>query len=207
MLSAQAVVNAGVEAVREHGLDALSVRALAERLSVTPMALYRHVASAEALSLGVVEAVLLQVPAVESTGTWEARANAWAHAARTVLAEHPGVARFVLTHWFGSAAALDHVEALLTAAETAELRGFAGVAAVNAVFTFVLMRVEAEQAIRGAGVIKRQLASDPKGERGRWPRLKANRSEYTVARLDLHFDYGLDALLTGIRSHKQHEHT
>jgi hypothetical protein len=71
------------------------------------------------------------------------------------------------------------------------------VAAVNAVFTYVLMRAEAEESIRQAKVVERRL---PRGARSdaRWPRLKANASEYEVARLDVHFAYGLDVILLGI---------
>jgi AcrR family transcriptional regulator len=196
MASAAEVIEAGVAAVRERGLSELSLRALAQRIGVTPMALYNHVESAAALQRAVVDAVLAQVPPVQREGAWESRARDWVLGARGVLAQHPGVARHLLTHWFEIPAALDWVEALLSAAESHGWRGFDAVAAVNALFTFVLMRVEAEEAIRGAGAVRRRLAIDR--DSARWRRLKANAREYEVARFDLHFDYGLDALLRGL---------
>jgi len=194
VLSFQAVINAGVDSVREHGLDGLGVRALAERLGVTPMALYRHVDTAAALESAVIEQVLAGVPPISGVETWDRGVRVWAAGARARLAAHPGVARHVLTRWFRLPQVLDWIEALLAASERSSMTGSAGVAAVNAVFTFVLMRVEAEDAIRNAGVLRRKLPRDKR----RWPRLYANVAEYEVAQLDRHFEFGLDAILRGI---------
>ena len=46
----------------EEGLEALTMTALAERLGVTPMALYRHVANKADLLDGVVEVLLTEFP-------------------------------------------------------------------------------------------------------------------------------------------------
>lgn len=56
-LSRALVVAAGVNLVRAQGLRQLSMRALAERLGVTPMAVYKHVANREELALRVVTEV------------------------------------------------------------------------------------------------------------------------------------------------------
>jgi hypothetical protein len=103
----------------------------------------------------------------------------------------------VLTHWFRLPRVLDWLESLLAAASRSGMVGLPAVAAVNAVFTYVLMRAEAEESIRKAKVVERRL---PRGARSdaRWPRLKANAPEYEVAKLDVHFAYGLDVILLGI---------
>jgi AcrR family transcriptional regulator len=197
VLSPESVVRAGVESVQQGGLSSLGIRALAQRLGVTPMALYRHVDTAEALERAVVDAVLEGVPAVVRNAEFICAARAWAEGARPVLAAHPGVARHVLTNWFRLPRVLDWIEALLAAAERTCMTGPFAVAAVNAVFTYVLMRVEAEDAVRAAGVIRRKLPKDAKSE-ARWPRLMANTTEYEVARLDRHFAFGLETLLRGM---------
>jgi AcrR family transcriptional regulator len=51
------VVTAAVELIREQGLRQLSMRTLAERLGATPMAVYKHVESRDALALLAVEAI------------------------------------------------------------------------------------------------------------------------------------------------------
>jgi AcrR family transcriptional regulator len=197
MLSSESVVQAGVECVRHGGLASLGIRSLAERLGVTPMALYRHVETARALESAVIDEVLSKVPAVPKDAPWPRSARTWAEGTRPVLAAHPGVARHVLTHWFRLSRVLDWIEGLLAAAERGSMTGPFAVASVNAVFTYVLMRVEAEEAVRAAGVIRRQLPGGAKSE-ARWPHLKANAREYEVARLDRHFAFGLDTLLLGI---------
>ncbi|RKH13547.1 TetR/AcrR family transcriptional regulator [Corallococcus sp. CA053C] len=57
-LSRDLVVEAAVVLVREQGLRQLSMRTLAERLGVTPMAVYKHVEHRDALVLLSVEAIL-----------------------------------------------------------------------------------------------------------------------------------------------------
>jgi AcrR family transcriptional regulator len=204
VLSSKTVIAAGVESLRRQGLEALGIRPLAERLGVTPMALYRHVATAQALSDAVVDEVLSQVPVVAAEGDFEATARTWARGARAVLTSFHGVARHILTHWFELPRALDWIEGLLAAAERDGMRGREGVAAVNSVFTYVLMRAELEQGVRQARVVHRKLPRGRKHE-GRWPRIRANASEYETAHFDVYFEYGLDALLAGIAAVHERE--
>jgi AcrR family transcriptional regulator len=201
MLSSEVVIQAGVDSVRQLGFSSLGIRPLAERLGVTPMALYRHVPTAAALQELVVDRVLAGVPPVPPSGPWTDSARAWATAAHEPLAAYPGIARHVLTRWFSLPHALDWVEGLLGAAERSGMTGTTAVAAANAIFTFVLMRVEAEESIVHAGAVRRKV---PRGRKAvRWPRIQANASEYEIARFDFHFSYGLEALLLGIeRRHR-----
>ena len=197
MLSPEAVIAAGLALVRETGLTGLGVRALAERVGVTPMALYRHVDGAEELERKVIDAILAAIEPAPASTPFRDAALAWAASARAVLGIHPGVAEHVLTHWFELPRVLDMLEGLLAAAEVSGMEGPLAVAAANAVFTFVLMRVTAETAVRRAGVVRRKL---PRGasSMARWPRLVENAREYEVAKLDLHFAFGLDVILRGI---------
>jgi AcrR family transcriptional regulator len=176
-LSTETVVLAGARLARERGLDSLGIRSLAARLRVTPMALYRHLADSEALTTAVLETLLAELPLAPSGGPPLQRLRA----------------HHLLLHWFELPRALEAVESLLAAAEDLGLRGFEAVAAANAVFTFVLMRVELEEALRAGNVMNRKLPA----LRG-LPRLSKNAAEYRVARIDAHFDYGLDLLLKGL---------
>ncbi|TNV61323.1 TetR family transcriptional regulator [Corallococcus exiguus] len=60
-LSRDTVVRTAVALVREQGLRQLSMRTLAERLQVTPMAIYKHVANRDALVLLCAETILQTV--------------------------------------------------------------------------------------------------------------------------------------------------
>ncbi|HEY2029784.1 MAG TPA: helix-turn-helix domain-containing protein [Myxococcales bacterium] len=192
-LSAEKVVEGGVRLARDKGLSSVGVRALAAELGVTPMALYRHVASGEALSDAVVQALLRDLPLVGVNGAPLGRLRAWAVSAREVLRSCPGLAHHLLLHWFELPRTLQVVESMLAAAEDLGLTGFSAVAAGNAVFTYVLMRVELEEALREGNVLQRRLPA----LRG-LPRLARNAAEYRVARIDAHFEFGLTLLLEGL---------
>ena len=191
------IVAAAVELVQRQGLPALSLRAVAARLGVTPMALYRHLPHGEALSAAVIAALAAALPEVPRKGPVRARLQRFAHALRTTLAAAPGFSHYLLLHWFELPDALERIEQLLAAAGELGLEGFEAVAAANAVFTFVLMRVQLEEALRGAGALRRTLSGLQK-TRTRLRRLEAHAREYETARTDAHFDYGLKLILDGI---------
>lgn len=193
-LTAPGVVDAGVEIVRREGIDGLSLRAVATECGVTPMALYRHVRDAQELRDLVLQSILRELPDVPDTGRWQDRYRRWAHRARSALTPYPGVARHVLLHWTELPPVLAVVEQLLAAAPPTPAHD--AVAASNAVFTYVLLRVDAEQAfVRGHHLHRslEHLGDD-------LPLLRAHADEYATARLDEHFSYGLDALLAGLVS-------
>lgn len=61
-LSRERVVDAALALVRTRGLDALSIRAVAGQLHVSPMAVYNHVPDREGLELAMLEAVAASLP-------------------------------------------------------------------------------------------------------------------------------------------------
>lgn len=111
------------------------------------------------------------------------------------MLQAPGLSRLVLIGWFEVPALLDVVEDLLEVFRRIGRDGFELVAAANSLFSYVLSRGELEEAVRAAGV-NRALPWDDVGASR--PLLKAQRGEYEVARLDEHFDFGLELLLRGL---------
>ncbi|MGC4982558.1 MULTISPECIES: TetR/AcrR family transcriptional regulator [unclassified Streptomyces] len=91
------ILDAAVAIADEHGLDAVSMRALADRVGVTPMALYRHVKDKSALLDGMVERLLAAIASSGRAGerTWKERLTALAHAAREVAQRHPWAANLL----------------------------------------------------------------------------------------------------------------
>jgi AcrR family transcriptional regulator len=193
-LSVDVVVDAGVALVQREGLAAVSLRAVAASLGVTPMALYRHVADSESLIAAVIERIVSDLPSVVLPVASLNALRPWATEMRTALSRYPGVANHLLTHWFELPAMLAVIEDLLCAARDVGLGGFEAVAAANALFMFVLMRVEAEHAVQDAKAARRSLRLPRTG----FPLLRANRHLYEVAQFDAHFAYGLDLIIDGI---------
>ncbi|GAA1718005.1 hypothetical protein GCM10009734_22040 [Nonomuraea bangladeshensis] len=88
-ISRSAVVAAAMAVADEHGLAGLTMPAVAARLGVTTMALYRHVASKDDLLDALVEALLPPLPPEQAS--WRERLGAMAAAIRDIAARHPAV--------------------------------------------------------------------------------------------------------------------
>ncbi|WP_433413421.1 TetR/AcrR family transcriptional regulator [Microtetraspora malaysiensis] len=88
------ILDAAVAIADEHGLDAVSMRAVADRVGVTPMALYRHVSDKAALLDGMVGRLLTAFLPPEAGGDrpWSERLGTLARACREVIQRHPWAA-------------------------------------------------------------------------------------------------------------------
>ena len=81
----------------DQGLDAVTMHAVARRLQVTPMALYRHVAGKAALLDGLVETLLTEFPLPAADLPWDERLTALAAGIRATAHRHPGVFPLLLS--------------------------------------------------------------------------------------------------------------
>jgi AcrR family transcriptional regulator len=87
------VVEAAIALADAGGLDAVTMRAVAERLDVSPMSLYTYVpGKAELLDL-MLDAIYLAMPRDRHRAAWRARLRAVADANRALYARHPWAAR------------------------------------------------------------------------------------------------------------------
>ena len=88
-LSRDEVVRVAVTVADAGGIDALSMRALARRLSVAPMALYKHVENKEDLLDDMIDVVFAEVGfPLDGTG-WRTAMRQRAMAMREALLRHP----------------------------------------------------------------------------------------------------------------------
>lgn len=96
-ISREAVLDAALRLADEQGLDAVTMHAVARRLQVTPMALYRHVDDKNALLDGLVELLLTEYPLPQATGEWDERLTVLADGIRDTARRHPAVFPLLLT--------------------------------------------------------------------------------------------------------------
>jgi AcrR family transcriptional regulator len=85
------ILRASLDVADERGLSALTMQAVADRLGVTSMALYRHVAHKADLLDGVVESLLAEFELPDHQRPWRERLDAIAQAARDSARRHPDV--------------------------------------------------------------------------------------------------------------------
>lgn len=95
-LTREVVVREALGLLDEEGLDALTMRRLADRLGVVPNALYRHVKDKEDLLDGVMDATVASVPIPDPDLDWQAGLTALAHNMRATMVAHPAVASLVI---------------------------------------------------------------------------------------------------------------
>lgn len=85
------VLSAALALADRQGLEALTMAKVAERLGVTPMALYRHVANKADLLDGVVELLLTEFPLPPPARSWQDQLRAMAANIRATARRHPSV--------------------------------------------------------------------------------------------------------------------
>src|SRR4051794_4057027 len=88
-INREAVLDATLALAEERGLDAVSMREVARRLGVTPMALYRHVGDKQGLLDGLVERLLDELPTPDPALPAEERLLVLSRALRETAGRHP----------------------------------------------------------------------------------------------------------------------
>ena len=83
------ILDATLDIAGAQGLDAVSMRAVARRLGVTPMALYNHVSDKQELLDGLVERLLEDLPVPDPDLPWTERLSALGASLRDTARRHP----------------------------------------------------------------------------------------------------------------------
>lgn len=114
-LDREMVLAAAVELAERRGVDAISLRAVADRLEVTPMALYRHVGDKQALLDGMIERLLLELPLPDPAAPWRDQLGVMATGLRATAGRHPGLFPLLLQRPAATTGALRVREAVYDA--------------------------------------------------------------------------------------------
>jgi TetR/AcrR family transcriptional regulator, tetracycline repressor protein len=113
-LSKRAVVDRALKLADAEGLDALTIRKLAQDLGVTPMALYWHFRSKEDLLEGMAEQVWGEIDVrVDPSVPWWAQLQGGLESLLRVLRAHPSAPQLLLEKEKQNEAALRATEAAL----------------------------------------------------------------------------------------------
>lgn len=207
MLTRDGVVDAALAITRSEGLAGLTMRAVAARFGVTPMALYRHVADRDELVRLVADRVGALVRlATPPDATWEDRARAWASTQRDVLRRYPGVAAWLIDNGPAGPEAyrlLELLTATLADAGFDDARVARGTALIMS-WTFTRIAIEDNAEARGdirrpsrarafvSGLAVIDPAAHPTATR-------IGPEFFTLPMRDI-FDTGVDWIISGLRA-------
>ena len=120
-LDRKQIVDTAVELADENGIDTVSMRNIAERLGVTAMALYKHVANRSELLDEMLDQALSDIESIHATEGWISTVRARIFASREVLASHPWVRDAIESGDHATPRTLAHMDSLMEAMFTGGL--------------------------------------------------------------------------------------
>jgi AcrR family transcriptional regulator len=112
-LTRQQVVTAAIELADSGGLEAVSMRRVAQELGVEAMSLYTHVRGKEDLLDAIADAVIGLIPVDAGVADWRTSLRQMALGARGVMLRHPWAPRAIETRTAPGPAALGYINAVL----------------------------------------------------------------------------------------------
>lgn len=197
------ILDAALAIADERGLDAVSMRAVADRIGVTPMALYRHVKDKAALLDGLVGRLLAALLPSDAgrEQAWDRRLIALAYACRETTQRHPWAAHLLFSRPAVTPEAVRAVDLIYSALIEAGVPDRDVPRLERLVSTFVIGFAASEASGRFTpGTL------DPRGRRGRLPDGELPGHHRLAHWLDLPVDLGaefeadLDDLLGLVRA-------
>ncbi len=185
------IVRTALRLVDQQDLSALTMRALATELQVSPMALYNHVRDKDELVELMVDVMLGEVDLSATEGDWLSQLRGVVCSYHHVLAAHSGLARIYSTGVSLGPHGLLLMERVLGLLLQA---GFAAPDAADAFFTLYTYTAGFHQMGR---VNPLDYAALPPEQ---IPAVTAVNAHLSGARRRGRYEYGLDTLLTGLQT-------
>jgi AcrR family transcriptional regulator len=201
-LDRASIAAAALELMDAGGVSALTIRSLAARLGVAPMALYNHVSTKEEILEAAREHGLAGLPAADpgsGTGPWWDRIRRINLALHAALREHPSLVPLLVARPLAGEVSVDAAEAQLRVLVEA---GFADDAAARAHLTLLHYAIGqaawSSPRIEAPDIGRAVIAGLPAD---RYPTLAALAGPLAAATYDDHqYAYGLDLILSGLRA-------
>lgn len=137
-LTREAILDAAIALLDEHGMDALSMRRLGAVLGVEAMSLYNHIPSKGALLDGIHERILLSLEPPAHARSWQAFVRHQAHALHRALLAHPHAIPLFATRPAATPAAIERLGKYLQVLERAGFEPLDAISIVQLVAQLVV---------------------------------------------------------------------
>ena len=208
VLNRELIVATSLGLADEEGLPALTLRRVARELGVTPMALYRYVASKDDLLDGVGDEVLGLIELPSAGSSWQEQLRAVACSYRALLTRHPAALELVMTRTLVTPNALRVADGVLGILRRAgfDIEDAAAIYGQVARSLLALVFVETSARRQREGVGAEERARDV---RLRLEALPVDEFEHVVAAAphlgapadwNRSFERGLDLLIGGVEA-------
>jgi AcrR family transcriptional regulator len=203
-LSRERVLRAAITHADAGGLEALTMRTLAEELGVAPMALYRHIANKDDLVDAMVDVVFSEIDLPASIAGWKTAMRQRAISAREVLSRHRWAIGLMESRTNPGPANLRHHDAVIgtlrAAGFSVEMTAHAYSLVDSYIYGFALtqMNLPFDTSAEVAGVAQNMLQPFPLNE---YPNLVELITEHAMKPgydYGDEFVYGLDVILDGV---------
>jgi AcrR family transcriptional regulator len=112
-LTRERVLRTAVRLADESGIEALSMRKLAQALDVVPMALYRHVAHKDELLDALVDVVISEIDPPLDGADWKTVIRARILSARLALLRHPWASRVMESRKIPTPVVLEYMDSMI----------------------------------------------------------------------------------------------
>lgn len=192
------IVAAAVAIADCEGVGALTIRAVAAACGLSPMGIYRHVRDKDDLLDRVVDAVAVEIAAVEATGAWRKKVVALCGGCRRVLLDHPGVAALCVSRPTPVRGVARFYDRVLEALGEGGIAGIESVRAFDTLLMFVFGSVLWQ--IPRADNERERLMGVAVGIPDGVPHLIDQAAELARRNPDDYFDHGLETILTGLEA-------
>ncbi len=159
-LTRDSILDATLRVAEERGVGAVSMREVARRLEVTPMALYNHVADKQALLDGLVERLLAEMPAPNPAKPWREQLDTLASSLRKTARRYPDAFPMLLRRPATTPAARRSRDAIYEALRQAGVAEENIASAERVLSTFMIGFAASEAGGRFAHHTKRDLDRD-----------------------------------------------
>jgi AcrR family transcriptional regulator len=208
-LTKAAVVGQAIALADAEGLDALTIRRLAQELGVTPMALYWHFRNKEELLTGLADQFWSEIDTdVDDAAPWPAQLRALLESLVEVLRAHPSASELLIAGKKQSPAALEATEVTL---EVLRRGGFdpqhASAVARNALWTGLMLAMSEPGS--GPSLSEADRVEDQRRNRIRLAMLPPDRYPCLVEAAepmtacddpDFHYRLGIDVFIRGVQA-------
>jgi AcrR family transcriptional regulator len=205
-LSAERVLDAAVRIADQRGIEAFTIRRLADELGVKPMTIYHHVPNKEAIIDGMVDRVFAEIDLPPADRHWKAAMRHKCVSARDVLLRHPWAPPLMESRTTPGPATLLHHDTvlgcLLGGGLSCELVAHAAAVLDSYVYGFTMQETNlpfggGEQIGELAEAIIEAMPAD------RYPHMVAFTVHHVLKpgySFSASFEFGLDVLLDGLEA-------